>query len=194
MADLPSTPASSLSVAARSEPLVSPNGMDRLRVVEKNELPAAPPGTQRAIVQTSPALVIMKLQSYSTAMYAKLGDEVDYPMNYHLTGAIRLAHSVERMREFEHVVSMANYQGLDFKMMTNDELRAVYPFWKHTILRAAVGILAMAISTRLNLRRHSLRVHATWALSASARSLVLDGKPRMGCRDGTRRNSLRVCR
>lgn len=71
---------------------------------------------------------IMKLQSYSTALYAKLGEEVDYPMNYHLTGAIRLAHSVERMREFEHVVSMANYQGLDFEMMTNDELRAVYPF------------------------------------------------------------------
>ena len=43
------------------------------------------------------------------------------------------------MREFEHVVSMANYQGLDFEMMTNDELRAVYPFWKHTILQRLLG-------------------------------------------------------
>jgi dimethylglycine dehydrogenase len=71
---------------------------------------------------------IMKMQSYSTELYRRLGDEVDYPMNYHVTGSIRLAHSKERMQEFEHVCSMAAYQGIDFKMMSNDDMKEVYPF------------------------------------------------------------------
>lgn len=71
---------------------------------------------------------IMKMQSYSTELYRRLGDEVDYPMNYHVTGAVRLAHSKERMQEFEHSVSMARYQGIDFKMMSNADLKDAYPF------------------------------------------------------------------
>ena len=85
--------------------------MDRLRVAGEERidqrLDVARSGQLskllRLLVDHETAVVL-------TAMYAKLGEEVDYPMNYHLTGAIRLAHSVERMREFEHVVSMANYQ------------------------------------------------------------------------------------
>ena len=42
----------------------------------------------------------MKIQSYSTKLYRELGEKVDYPMNYHVTGAIRLAHSRQRMEEF----------------------------------------------------------------------------------------------
>lgn len=71
---------------------------------------------------------IMKMQSYSTALYRRLADEVDYPMNYHVTGSIRLAHSKERLQEFEHVVSMARYQGMDFDMMTNADMKKAYPF------------------------------------------------------------------
>ena len=71
---------------------------------------------------------IMKMQSYSTALYRRLGDEVDYPINYHVTGAVRLAHSKERMQEFEHVCSMARYQGIDFEMMSNADMVDAYPF------------------------------------------------------------------
>ena len=71
---------------------------------------------------------IMKMQNYSIQLYQRLGDEVDYPMNYHVTGSIRLAHTKERMQEFEHVRSMARYQGIDFEMMSNDDMKEVYPF------------------------------------------------------------------
>ena len=71
---------------------------------------------------------IMKLQAYSNRLYTTLGDEVDYPMNYHVTGAVRLAHTKERMREFEHVCSMARNQGLEFEMLMNNELKDRYPF------------------------------------------------------------------
>lgn len=71
---------------------------------------------------------IMKLQNYSTQLFARLGDEVDYPMNYHVTGAVRLAHNKERMREFEHVASMARYQGIELEMLSVAGLKDRYPF------------------------------------------------------------------
>jgi len=39
---------------------------------------------------------IMKMQTYSTELYRRLGDLVDYPMNYHVTGAVRLAGRICR--------------------------------------------------------------------------------------------------
>ena len=71
---------------------------------------------------------IMKMQAYSTALYERLGEEADYPMNYHVTGSIRLAHSRARMEEFHHVRAMARYQGIDFEMLGTNEIKARYPF------------------------------------------------------------------
>ena len=64
---------------------------------------------------------VMKLQHYSTKLYARLGDEVGYPMNYHVTGSIRLAHTEDRTEEFRHVVGMGGYQGVDLAMIGPDD-------------------------------------------------------------------------
>ena len=71
---------------------------------------------------------VIKLQRHSTELYARLGEKVDYPMNYHVTGSLRLAHNRERMDEFRHVASMAQAQGIDFKVMTPKEAQEKYPF------------------------------------------------------------------
>jgi dimethylglycine dehydrogenase len=71
---------------------------------------------------------IMKLQRYSTTLYAKLAAEVDYPIAYHVTGAIRLAQGRERMNEFRHVTEMARYQGIPFEMLSPADIKARYPF------------------------------------------------------------------
>ena len=71
---------------------------------------------------------VMKMQAYSNALYGRLGDEADYPMNYHVTGSIRLAHSRARMEEFHHVRAMARYQGIEFEMLGTNEIKARYPF------------------------------------------------------------------
>jgi dimethylglycine dehydrogenase len=70
---------------------------------------------------------LMKLQHYSTQLYARLADEVDYPMNYHQTGSVRLAQSKARMQEFRHVTSMAGHNGIEFEMLTPGELKERYP-------------------------------------------------------------------
>ncbi|HXV24874.1 MAG TPA: FAD-dependent oxidoreductase [Alphaproteobacteria bacterium] len=71
---------------------------------------------------------IMKLQNYSTRLYARLGDEVGYPMGYHVTGSIRLAHHRSRMEEFHHVTGMARYQGIEFAMLSLRDIKERYPF------------------------------------------------------------------
>jgi len=98
-------------------------------LLEKNELTAG--STWHAAGNCpsfSTSWAVMNMQRYSLSLYAGLSEEVDYPMNYHVTGSIRLAHSKERMQEFERAVSMGRYQGMDLHMMTNAEMKEAYPF------------------------------------------------------------------
>ncbi|MBV9784547.1 MAG: FAD-dependent oxidoreductase [Acidisphaera sp.] len=71
---------------------------------------------------------LMKLQRYSTALYARLGEEAGYPITYTITGAVRLAHTTERLDELRHITAMARHQGIEFAMLTPSELQERYPF------------------------------------------------------------------
>jgi dimethylglycine dehydrogenase len=71
---------------------------------------------------------MMKMQSYSTALYRALGEAVDYPIDYHVTGSIRLALSRARMEEFRHVVAMGRQMDLELAIMSTADMRAAYPF------------------------------------------------------------------
>jgi len=71
---------------------------------------------------------VMNMQNYGTTLYRELGERVNYPMNYHVSGSVRLAHSHNRMMEFDHVRDMALTRGIDMTMMNLDELKDVYPF------------------------------------------------------------------
>ncbi len=98
-------------------------------LLEKNELTA---GSTWHAAGNCPNFAanygIMNMQRYGLAMYRDLAAEVDYPINYHVTGAVRLAHSHERMMEFERVRDMAAQMGLTMDMCTPDELQAHMPF------------------------------------------------------------------
>ncbi|MEP1613086.1 MAG: FAD-dependent oxidoreductase [Roseobacter sp.] len=98
-------------------------------LLEKNELTAG--STWHAAGNCpsfSTSWAIMNMQRYSLGLYGGLADAVDYPMNYHVTGSIRLAHSKERMLEFERARSMGRHQGLDIEMMSISDMKDRYPF------------------------------------------------------------------
>ena len=98
-------------------------------LLEKNELTAG--STWHAAGNCpnfSSSWAVMNMQRYGLEMYRTLADDVDYPMNYHVTGALRLAHSKERMQEFERVAGMGRYQGLEMQMCTPAELKEFNPF------------------------------------------------------------------
>lgn len=98
-------------------------------LLEKNELTAGSTWHAAGNVPTfSTSWSVMNMQRYSTELYARLGDEVDYPMNYHQTGSIRLAHSKERMQEFERAKGMGLYQGMDLEILATSDIKARYPF------------------------------------------------------------------
>lgn len=98
-------------------------------LLEKNELTAGSTWHAAGNVPTfSTSWSIMNMQRYSTELYARLGDEVDYPMNYHQTGSLRLAHSPERMQEFQRAKGMGVYQGMNIEILTPEETKERYPF------------------------------------------------------------------
>ncbi|WP_421851549.1 GcvT family protein [Oricola sp.] len=105
-------------------------------LLEKNELTA---GSTWHAAGNCPnfagSWAVMNMQRHGLKMYRTLGDDMDYPINYHVSGSIRLAHTKERMQEFAHVASMARAQGLEMTMCSPQELKAHHPFMEtHDLL------------------------------------------------------------
>lgn len=98
-------------------------------LLEKNELTSGSTWHAAGNVPTfSSSWSLMHMQRYSAELYRGLAEAVDYPMNYHVTGSLRLAHNKERMREFERAKGMGRYQGMALEVVGPDEARARYPF------------------------------------------------------------------
>ena len=133
MADLPSTARVVIigggAVGASSLYHLALKGWTDCVLLEKNELTSGSTWHAAGNVPTfSASWGIMNIQRYGTELYNRLGVEVDYPMNYHVTGSVRLAHSKNRMMEFERAVGMGRYQGMSMEMCSTDDLKRHYPF------------------------------------------------------------------
>jgi dimethylglycine dehydrogenase len=108
-------------------------------LLEKNELTSGSTWHAAGNVPTfSSSWSLMNMQRYSTELYRGLAKEVDYPMNYHVTGSLRLAHSKERMQEFQRAKGMGRYQGMDIDVVGLDEIKARYPFIETHDLKGAL--------------------------------------------------------
>ncbi|MCY4185326.1 MAG: FAD-dependent oxidoreductase [Rhodobacteraceae bacterium] len=104
-------------------------GWNDALLLEKNQLTAGSTWHAAGNVPTfSGSWSIMNLQRYSAELYRILGTKVDYPMNYHVTGSIRLAHTKNRLKEFHRAVGMGKYQGLNLSILDLDEIKELYPF------------------------------------------------------------------
>ncbi|MEO9337976.1 FAD-dependent oxidoreductase [Mesorhizobium sp. SB112] len=108
-------------------------------LLEKNELTSGSTWHAAGNVPTfSSSWSLMNMQRYSAELYRGLAEEVDYPMNYHVTGSLRLAHTDERMREFQRVKGMGRYQGMDIDVIGADEIVGRYPFIDTQDLKGAL--------------------------------------------------------
>ncbi len=98
-------------------------------LLEKNELTAGSTWHAAGNVPTfSSSWSIMNMQRYSAQLYRGLAEAVDYPMNYHVTGSVRLGHTRERLMEFQRVKQMGDHAGLAMEMLAPSEITARYPF------------------------------------------------------------------
>ncbi len=108
-------------------------------LLEKNELTSGSTWHAAGNVPTfSSSWSLMNMQRYSTELYRGLAKAVDYPMNYHVTGSLRLAHTAERMQEFQRAKGMGRYQGMDIDVVGLDEIRRRYPFIETHDLKGAL--------------------------------------------------------
>lgn len=108
-------------------------------LVEQNELTSGSTWHAAGNCPTfSTSWSLLKLQRYSTELYRRLGDEVDYPINYHVVGSLRLAHTRERMDEYRHVISMARANCIALELIGANEIRDRYPFLTLDDLKGAL--------------------------------------------------------
>lgn len=108
-------------------------------LVEKNELTSGSTWHAAGNVPTfSSSWSVMNMQRYSAELYRGLAQSVDYPMSYHVTGSVRLAHGRERMREFQRAKGMGRYQGMAMEVIGADEIRSRYPFVETHDLQGAL--------------------------------------------------------
>ncbi len=108
-------------------------------LLEKNELTSGSTWHATGNVPTfSSSWSLMNMQRYSTELYRGLAKAVDYPMNYHVTGSLRLAHTAERMQEFQRAKGMGRYQGMDIDVVGLDEIKRRYPFIETHDLKGAL--------------------------------------------------------
>jgi dimethylglycine dehydrogenase len=81
---------------------------------------------------------LLRLQKYSTSLYARLHEETGCDLTYHRTGSIRLAHTADREDEFRHVLSQARSLGCPFELLSPGEMRSRHPFLEVGGLRAGL--------------------------------------------------------
>ena len=146
-------------------------GISDALLIERDELTSGSTWHAAGNLPTfSTSWSVLKLQKYSAALYRRLAASAENPINYHLTGSVRLAHGRNRMDEFHHVQSMAKANGLDYEILSPGELKTRYPFIEtHDLLGAlwdpldgdidpsqltqALGRAARALGARV--RRHT---------------------------------------
>lgn len=105
-------------------------------LVERDELTAG--STWHAagnVPNFSTSWNLLKLQRYTTRLYADLARRTGYDINYHVTGSIRLAHTQDRVDEFKHIAAQARAQGTEFEILSPADIAARHPFiWTDGLL------------------------------------------------------------
>lgn len=71
---------------------------------------------------------MIRLHQYGKALYRQLEQDLGQPVGLHWTGALRLAHTNQRVDEFERVASMGRMLGLGMRMIDASECRRLHPF------------------------------------------------------------------
>ena len=98
-------------------------------LLERNELTAGSTWHAAGNCPTfSASWAVMNMQRYGAELYREMDAADDVQLTYNVTGSIRLAHSRNRMMEFERARGMGTAQGMAMEIMTPEDAREAYPF------------------------------------------------------------------
>ena len=90
------------------------------------------------------------LKKHSIDLYRELAADPEFPINYHITGGMRLAHNEDQMDIYRHYVQMAKGVGIDFELIDGAEAGRRHKLMTSDGLLGAWWILLMVILTPHN--------------------------------------------
>ena len=97
-------------------------------LLERRELTAGATWHAAGNVHTQSAYAnLSALQAYSLRLYDALAEEVGQEVGSHVVGGFFLAQTKERMEEFKHLAGKFRGLGLEYELVTPNEIKAKYP-------------------------------------------------------------------
>ncbi|MEM8840210.1 MAG: FAD-dependent oxidoreductase [Pseudomonadota bacterium] len=97
-------------------------------LLERRDLTAGATWHAAGNVHTQSAYAnLSALQAYSLRLYDGLAEEVGQQVGSHVVGGFFLARTDERMNEFRHLAGKFRALGLEYDLVTPEEIRARYP-------------------------------------------------------------------
>ena len=108
-------------------------------LLERNELTAGSTWHAAGNCPTfSASWAVMHMQRVGAELYREMDAAGDVELTYNVTGSIRLAHSKNRMMEFERARGMGRAQGMSMEIMSPQDARDAYPFLETHDLEGAL--------------------------------------------------------
>lgn len=71
----------------------------------------------------------MRAGNYAWRLYKELAKDEAALITYRHTGAIRPAHTADRMQLFTHLSGVSQAAGFDLPMVTAFEIESLHPYW-----------------------------------------------------------------
>ena len=97
-------------------------GWTDVMLIERDELTSGSTWHAAAqVTQFGGNQTFVALKRHSINLYRELAADPDFPINYHITGGMRLAHTETQMDIYRHYIQMAKGVGVDFELIDGQE-------------------------------------------------------------------------
>lgn len=97
-------------------------GWTDVMLIERDELTSGSTWHAAAqVTQFGGNQTFVALKRHSINLYRELASDTGFPINYHITGGMRLAHTETQMEMYRHYVQMAKGVGVDFELIDAQE-------------------------------------------------------------------------
>ena len=106
-------------------------GWTDVMLVERDELTSGSTWHAAAqVTQFGGNQTFVALKRHSINLYRELAEDPDFPINYHITGGMRLGYTERQKDIYEHYIAMAKGVGVDFEMIDGEEAARRHPLMK----------------------------------------------------------------
>jgi dimethylglycine dehydrogenase len=107
-------------------------------LVERDELTSGSTWHAAAqVTQFGANQTMVALKKHSIDLYRQLAADEDHPIDYHITGGMRLAHTAEQVDTYKHFIGMAGGMNVEFEYIDAAEAGRRHPLMDTTALLGA---------------------------------------------------------